>query len=116
MAGKSPPLYAWDTCTLLAWIKNESRPADQMRGLADVAKHIQQGEANLLTSVIARAEIFLSDLTEEQRKRYRDLFMRPACVEVGVTARIADRASKIRLDSKTPNGSYITTPDAIHLA
>lgn len=33
MAGDSP-LYYWDTCLFLAWIKDEERPTGEMDGVA----------------------------------------------------------------------------------
>lgn len=32
----SEPLYYWDTCLFLAWIKDEVRPSDEMSGVREV--------------------------------------------------------------------------------
>jgi hypothetical protein len=40
MAGTNLPLYYWDTCLFLAWLKDEERKSGEMDGVRDI---IQKG-------------------------------------------------------------------------
>lgn len=112
------PIFYWDTCILLAWIKNERRQPGQMEGLRNAAKMVYVSKAFLITSVISYVEIFEADLSPEQQTKYRDLFKRHNCLPQSVTSRIAERASRMRYESLEPgpNGRRISTQDAVHLA
>lgn len=113
-----PKVIYWDACVILAWIKNERRQPGQMEGLIKAAKLIYASKATLITSVITHVEIFEAALTEEQKKKYRDLFRRHNCLPQSVTGRIAERASRMRYESLEPgqNGRRLSTQDAIHIA
>jgi predicted nucleic acid-binding protein len=88
-----------------------------MAGLAEVEKEIEAGRVILITSAISRSEIFVADLTEDQRQQYRRLFQRDNHVEYTPHTKILDRASRLRHDSRTrPKGPVLTVPDSIHLA
>jgi hypothetical protein len=117
--GKRPVIY-WDTCILLAWIKDETRQDDQMQGLIQVAQGVTRNKIDLITSVISRVEIFESTLTEGQKQRYVDLFKRSNCIQLGVTGPVADRASRLRHESRQQSRSgnqvLLSVPDAVHLA
>ena len=51
MAGNSP-LYYWDSCLFIAWLKDEQRKTGEMDGVRDVIERAKRREAKLMTSVL----------------------------------------------------------------
>ena len=108
--------YYWDTSIFIAWIKGEERQNPQdMRGLADVVYEIQDGNAQLVTSVITRTEVFTGDLGKQQKERFNLLFGRPSIVQINVTQSIADKAKVLREECKLADIS-LKSMDSLHLA
>ncbi len=50
----SPPVYYWDSCVLLAWVKEEQDRVSDVQGLLDDAK---KGHADILTSMVSIVEV-----------------------------------------------------------
>ncbi|GAG85132.1 unnamed protein product, partial [marine sediment metagenome] len=108
--------YYWDTSIFIAWIKDEERSNPQdMRGLADVVYEIQEGNVQLVTSVITTTEVFTGDLDKRQKKRFDSLFGRPSIVRINVTQSIADTAKILREECKLSRIS-LKSVDSLHLA
>jgi len=121
VSGKSrPPKVYWDTCILLAWIKDETREAGQMENLYSVAREIDDNNIIMLTSVVAYGEIFEADLTDEQRAKLEAVFDRTNTDVVNIDLRVGRRISEIRQFylalSKQDGRPPICYADAEHLA
>lgn len=114
------PIIYWDTSVFLAWIKNESRPNNEMDGVEDAANKIHKDHVVLITSEITMTEILESTLDDTAKKRFDDLFKRRNCKRVAIDQRVSGLAHDIRnyyQQKKAADGiATVTTPDAIHLA
>jgi len=114
------PIIYWDTCVLLAWIKDEARPNNEMDGVNDYAEKIHRNHITLITSVLTDAEILESTLDDSAKQRLEDFFKRPNCQKCEVDSKIIPLSSKIRdyyQQQKLNDGlPTLTLPDAIHLA
>ncbi len=51
MAG-TEPIYYWDSCLFLAWIKDEERPSGEMDGVREVIERVKRRDAKIITSVL----------------------------------------------------------------
>ena len=114
------PIIYWDTCVFLAWIKNESRPNNEMDGVNDVATKIHNDHIILLTSTLTSVEILESTLNDLARQRLADLFKRRNCQQCAPDNRVMRLTHNIRdyyQQKKLVDGlPTLSTPDAIHLA
>ncbi len=54
MAG-TDPIYYWDSCLFLAWIKDEERKSGDMDGVREVIQRVKQRDARIITSVRRRS-------------------------------------------------------------
>src|SRR4030095_1451635 len=56
MTGGSP-LYYWDTCLFLAWLKDEERPTGEMDGVREIIRRHKSREVRIMTSVLTSVEV-----------------------------------------------------------
>ena len=114
------PIIYWDTCVILAWIKNESRPNNEMDGVNEVARQIHNNEVILLTSAFTDIEVLQSTLNDDARDKFDKLFKRKNCQKAAIDHRITALSSEIRdyYQSRKDIDQLptITSPDAVHLA
>lgn len=117
MAG-SDPVYYWDTCLLIAWIKDEQRASGEMDGVREVIARLKRREVKIITSVLTTVEALQCKLPAGVERLFLDTMKR--IVRVGVDSRIASMAHDIRnyysLREQEFAGKTVFTPDAIHLA
>jgi len=52
MAGSNPPLYYWDTCIFLSWLKDEERKTGEMDGVRDIIHRLKRRDVKAMTSVL----------------------------------------------------------------
>jgi predicted nucleic acid-binding protein len=109
------PLWYWDTCVFLAWIKNEARAESEMDGIFEMSKAVDKGESLILTSVLTRIEVLESTLSNDQKEMFQRALRRPSIQSASCDMRVADKAHQIR-DFYQLQGKKLHTPDAIHLA
>jgi predicted nucleic acid-binding protein len=109
MIGKRKKFY-WCSCAFILWLNGRGALED-IEGLAEAARNVEKGDADLFTSAITRTEVLRGKMTDVQREKFSKLFQRRNVVQIDVTTRVLDMAGKIR----EWNGK-ISTPDAIHLA
>ena len=57
MAGNSP-LYYWDSCLFIAWLKDEQRKTGDMDGVREVIEQAKRRKVRLMTSVLTLTECF----------------------------------------------------------
>ncbi len=114
------PLFYWDTCVIIAWLKNEDREPTEMNGLHDVAEKIDTNKARLITSVLTTAEVLKCTLTNEANQIWENLFQRRNCMMIDTDDRIWKLSNEIRnyyqIQKEQTGLNTVTTPDAIHLA
>jgi predicted nucleic acid-binding protein len=116
LPGKNRPLYYWDSCIFIAWIKgNEPLEAEVADGIEDIAVTVNNGKANLCTSIITRTEVLESAMTPEAATKFENIFKRRNVLQISLDNPIADRARFIR-DYYHKQSLKISVPDSVHLA
>ena len=92
-------------------------PSSILIGIQDVVFAVENNEAILFTSAIARSEIYTGRLSADQKAKYAALMQRKNVTEMAADPRVNDRSATIReyYSDATPKRS-ISTPDGIHLA
>lgn len=114
----SDPLYYWDTCLFLAWIKDEQRPSAEMSGVREVVERAKRREVIIMTSVITHSEILQSQMPAGMERLLTGFMRRIQCKSVDM--KIAKLAHDLRdhyVQKKLENkGKTLATPDALHLA
>ena len=117
MAG-ADPIYYWDTCLFLAWIKDEQRPTGEMDGVREVIQRFKRREVRIATSVLTQVEVLQSSLPAGVGHLLVDLMKR--IVRIGMDTKVASLAHDIRDYYAARKGEHggktLSTPDAIHLA
>jgi predicted nucleic acid-binding protein len=117
MPGKAP-LYYWDTCLFLAWIKDEERPTGEMAGVREIVSRVKRREVVLMTSVLTLTEVLQSRIPAGMNTLFTGLLRR---FEVkGIDIKIARLAHDLRdyYTQRAPEfaNKTLSTPDALHLA
>ena len=112
------PIYYWDTCLFLAWIKDEDRKSGEMDGVREVIARHRKREVKIITSTLTTVEVLQSKLPVGMDRLLGDLMKR--IVRIGVDAKVAALAHDIRdyyaRNASLNAGKTVSTPDAIHLA
>jgi predicted nucleic acid-binding protein len=117
MAG-GDPVYYWDTCLFLAWIKDEERSTGEMDGVREVIERSKRREVKIVTSVLTSIEVLDSRLPVGLKTLFYGLMKR--ITRLGMDSKVAAMAHDIRdhymVRSAEFGGKTLSTPDAIHLA
>jgi len=117
MAG-AEPLYYWDTCLFLAWIKDEERKSGEMAGVREVIERSKRREVKLVTSVLTATEVLSSKLPAGMGPLFLGLMKR--VYRVGIDSKVAGLAHDLRdyyaIRADQFEGKTLSTPDALHLA
>lgn len=117
MAG-TDPIYYWDTCLFLAWLKDEERPTGEMDGVREVIERAKRREVKIITSVLTITEALECHLPAGVKRLYEGLMKRVTRISMDI--KVADVAHELRnhysADPKKYNDKTLATPDAIHLA
>jgi len=114
----SEPIYYWDTCLFLAWIKDEERKSGEMDGVREVIERAKRREVKLVTSVLTMVEVMearlpvgMETLFSGLMKRVNRLSMDIKCASVA-----HDLRNYYELKKAENDGRILSLPDAIHLA
>lgn len=113
----SSPLYYWDTCLFLAWIKDEERPHGEMDGVREVVGRVKKRDAVMLTSVITTTEVLQSKLPAGVGNLFHGLMQRIERKSVDI--KVAKLAHDLRDYYSTISdygGKTLSVADALHLA
>ena len=117
MAGNSP-LYYWDSCLFIAWLKDEQRKTGEMDGVRDVIERAKRREAKLMTSVLTLTEALSSKIPVGMDTLFANLLKRIS--KQGIDTKIATLAHDLRdyyvQKSVEHEGKTLSSPDALHLA
>jgi predicted nucleic acid-binding protein len=114
MPGDSP-LYYWDTCLFIAWLKDEERKTGEMDGVRELIDRSRRREVKLMTSALTSVEVLSSKIPAGFDTLFTALLKR-----ISLDTKVSTIAHDIRdyyasrsaeFDNKT-----LSTPDAIHLA
>jgi predicted nucleic acid-binding protein len=120
MAG-TRPIYYWDTCLFLAWLKNEStRKPGEMDAVADVLEKFKRRELDLMTSALTITEISVAKVSVGTYTLLDDVMQRSNFSKISVDIRVAKLARDIRdyylLRPTEHGGKTLGVPDSIHVA
>lgn len=107
--------FYWDSCLFLTWLKGEDRKPGEAEGIEEVVRLVEGNKAELFTSVMTKAEVLESKMTEEQKHRFTELFKRRNVVEVDLDPRVAKLAQIVR-EFYLARKTKLSVPDSIHLA
>ena len=117
MPGDSP-LYYWDTCLFLAWLKDEERPTGEMDGVRELIELSRRREVRLMTSALTLVEVLSSKIPIGFDNLFNNLLKRINRVSVDI--KVAGVANDIRNFYAARQAEFgnktLSTPDAIHLA
>ncbi len=117
MAG-AEPIYYWDTCLFLAWIKDEERPSGEMDGVRELIARAKRRDVKIITSVLTMVEVLQSRLPVGMDRLFTDMMKRVS--KIGIDSKVAALAHDIRdyymRNAAAHGGKTLSTPDAIHLA
>lgn len=108
------PLYYWDTCLFLAWLKDESRASGEMAGVREVIERSKRRDCRLMTSVLTSVEVLQGRIPAGFETLFNGLLRR--INRVGMDTKVAGIAHDIRNHYASTGASKLKTPDAIHLA
>lgn len=105
-----------DSTVIIAWLKNENRPDNEMEGVEYCMNRIMNREIKAITSVISRTEILDGKFPPGIVANLQNSLLKRRSFEwIGVDIRISDIAYKIR-DHLLSIGKKLKLPDATHLA
>lgn len=115
------PVYYWDTCLFLAWLKNETtRKNGEMDAIASMIDQFNKRQISLITSVITLTEISIAKIPAGTEGLLEDVMQRSNFTRLAVDIRVAKVARDIRnwyLSREDQyHGSTVTVPDSLHLA
>jgi predicted nucleic acid-binding protein len=117
MAG-AEPIYYWDTCLFLAWIKDEERKSGEMDGVREIVERHKRREVKILTSVMTTVEVLQSKLPAGTDRLFEGLMKR--LTRASVDSKVALLAHDIRnyyiVRQSEFGGKTVSAPDAVHLA
>ena len=108
------PLYYWDTCLFLAWLKDEERNSGEMDGVREIIERQRKRACRIMTSVITTVEVLQATIPTGIDTLFSGLMRRIS--RVGVDTKVAQMAHDIRNDCKVSGIKMIETPDALHMA
>jgi len=117
MAG-TDPIYYWDSCLFLAWIKDEERQTGDMDGVREVIERVKRREAKIITSVLTTTEVLDSKLPAGMKTLLEGLMKRVNRVSMDIKiARMAHDLRDYYIQRPAEfGGKTLAVPDAIHLA
>ena len=106
----SDPLYYWDTCLFLAWLKDEERSRGEMDGVRETIARQRRREVRIMTSVVTSVEVLSAKIPVGMDRLFADLLKRIS--RVGVDSRVATVAHDLRNHYAQKGGKTVSTTDA----
>jgi hypothetical protein len=93
MAG-SNPVYYWDTCLFLAWIKDEERKSGEMAGVREVIERSKRRDVKIMTSVLTSVEVLQARLPVGMDTLFNDMMKR--ITRISIDSKCASLAHDLR--------------------
>ena len=119
MAGNNP-VYYWDTCVFIAWLKNEkTRKPGEMEAVQNCLERFKKGQLSLMTSVLTVTEITVAKIPAGIETQLDEVMQRSNFTRLSVDIRVAKLARDLRnhyLIDQHYKGNTVTVPDSLHLA
>ncbi len=120
MSGKAP-LYYWDSCLFLAWLKDETtRKPGEMDGVREFVDKLRKGQISIITSTMTYVEVTTAKLPIGVTTLLEDVFKKRNLQKIAVDIKIAKLARDLRdyysLRASEHNNKTLSSPDAVHLA
>ena len=117
MAGDRP-LYYWDTCLFLAWLKDEERRTGEMDGVRELVERSRRREVRIMTSALTLVEVLSSKIPVGFDTLFANLLKRITRVsmDIKVAAIAHDLRDYYSIRQAEFGNKTLSTPDAIHLA
>lgn len=113
MAGSSP-LFYWDSCLFLAWLKDEERPSGEMDGVRETIARARRREVRIMTSVLTMVEVLAARLPAGMDTLFQNALKRVNRAAMDI--RVAQIAHDLRNHYAGLGNKTLSSPDAIHLA
>lgn len=120
MAGKPTKRSYWDSCVLLAWIKNEPDRAVHIDVLMDDAR---AGRLEIVTSVLSITEVALAAPAKDPRateatalQKIDALWQPPSPVKLAEFHRLIAIDARDMMRKAAGDSRSLKPPDAIHLS
>jgi hypothetical protein len=88
------PVYYWDTCLFLAWIKDEERRTGEMDGVREIIERSRHRECKIVTSVLTQVEVLQSRMPAGIPNLFVNLMKR--VTRLGMDSKVASLAHDIR--------------------
>ena len=107
------PLFYWDTCLFLAWLKDENRNSGEMDGVREIVERSQRRDCRLMTSVLTSVEVLQANIPAGVDTMFNGLLKRIS--RIGMDTKVAQLAHDIRNHYFKLDQS-VKAPDAIHLS
>jgi predicted nucleic acid-binding protein len=112
------PLYYWDTCLFIAWLKDEERRTGEMDGVRELVERSRRREVRIMTSALTSVEVLTSKILVGFDTLFANLLKRVNRVSMDI--KVAAIAHDLRDYYSTRPAEFgnktLSTPDAIHLA
>jgi len=93
MPGDSP-LYYWDTCLFLVWLKDEERSIGEMDGVRELIERSRRREVRIMTSALTLVEVLYSKIPVGFNTLFANLMKRINRVSMNI--RVAAIAHDLR--------------------
>ena len=90
----SSPLYYWDTCLFLAWLKDEERNLGEMDGVRESIDRCRRREVKIITSVLTSVEVLAARIPVGMDTHFAGLMKRIS--RVSVDTKVASLAHDLR--------------------
>src|SRR5438105_3222795 len=116
------PLFYWDSCIWLAWLKNEKRQPGEIDGILDVVDKVDRNQVTLIVSQQVDLEILEAKWPNDAAKIWDEIFKRRNVKKVPVTWSIISLGQQIRnfyqgkIERGEAIGKTVSSMDAVHLA
>jgi predicted nucleic acid-binding protein len=112
------PIYYWDTCLFLAWLKDEERPTGEMDGVREVIERSKRREVRIVTSVLTKVEVLSGSIPVGIDTLFAGLMKRihPLSMDTKIAQVAHDLRNYYSLNRDKYGGKILSTPDAVHLA
>lgn len=109
---RGDPIFCWDACLFLAWLKDEDRKPGEMAGVREVIERAKKREVTIITSVLTTTEVLSAKMPAGMDNLFKGLLKRIS--QPAIDIRVASVAHDLRNHYAIEGGKTLSTPDAIH--